>query len=171
MASRAKEKSGRKGQVLILVASDSDIPALRDGLDFLREMGVAYTLDIVSAHRHPEKAASLAKGARAGGFDVIIAGAGLAAALPGVVAAHTTLPVIGIPFNGGSLLGLDALLSIVQMPKGVPVATVGIGAARNACILACEILSIKHDGLRQKLEAMKDGMRREIDRKSRKLRN
>ncbi len=171
MAPRVNEKSGQKAQVLILVGSDSDIPAIQEGIDFLHEMGVAYALDIVSAHRHPEKAASLAKGARRKGFDVIIAGAGLAAALPGVVAAHTTLPVIGIPFNGGSLLGLDALLSIVQMPKGVPVATVGIGAARNACILACEILSIKDGDLRKKLEAMKDGMRREIDRTSRKLRN
>ena len=98
---------------------------------------------------------------------MIIAAAGLAAHLPGVIASHTTLPVIGIPLKGGSLLGMDALLSMVQMPKGVPVATVGIDASRNACILACEILSIKYDGIRKKLEEMKERMRQEIDDKSR----
>ena len=169
MPSGVKKEQGQKGKVLILVGSESDIPTIKDGIDFLKEMDVGHVLDIVSAHRHPDKAAAHAKSARRKGFDVIVAGAGLAAALPGVIAAHTTLPVIGIPFKGGSLLGMDALLSIVQMPKGVPVATVGIDAARNACILACEILSIKDDGIRKKLEGDEGGMRRDIDEKSRKI--
>jgi 5-(carboxyamino)imidazole ribonucleotide mutase len=160
-----------KPKVLVLLGSESDIPLMRDGLDFLKEMGVAYLLDISSAHRHPEKTAAYARGARADGIEVIIAAAGLAAHLPGVIAAHTTLPVIGLPLKGGSLLGMDALLSMVQMPKGVPVATVGIDASRNACILACEILSIKCDDIRVKLEAMKEKMRDEIDEKSRRLRD
>src|SRR5208337_1396169 len=143
---------------------------MQDGLDFLDEMGVQFTLDISSAHRHPEKTVAYAKGARAAGIEVIVAAAGLAAHLPGVIASHTTLPVIGIPLKGGSLLGMDALLSMVQMPKGVPVATVGIDGSRNACILACEILSIKYDEIRVKLEDMKEKMRREIDENSRKLR-
>jgi len=156
-------------KVLILLGSDSDMPVMEDGLKLLAEMEVQFKVDISSAHRHPEKTASYARGARDEGFEVIIAAAGLAAHLPGVIASHTTLPVIGIPLKGGSLLGMDALLSMVQMPKGVPVATVGIDASRNACILACEILSIKYDGIRRKLEEMKEGMRREIDEKSRKM--
>ena len=156
-------------KVLILLGSDSDIPLVEDGLKFLREMEVPFKVDISSAHRHPDKTASYARGARDEGYEVIIAAAGLAAHLPGVIASHTTLPVIGIPLNGGSLLGMDALLSMVQMPKGVPVATVGIDASRNACILACQILSIKYEGIRRKLEEMKERMRREIDNKSLKV--
>jgi len=156
-------------KVLILLGSDSDMPVMEDGLKLLAEMEVQFKVDISSAHRHPERTASYARGARDEGFEVIIAAAGLAAHLPGVIASHTTLPVIGIPLKGGSLLGMDALLSMVQMPKGVPVATVGIDASRNACILACEILSIKYEGIRRKLEEMKEGMRREIDEKSRKM--
>ncbi len=156
-------------KVLILLGSDSDLPLVEDGLKLLREMEVQFKVDISSAHRHPDKTASCARGARDEGFEVIIAAAGLAAHLPGVIASHTTLPVIGIPLNGGSLLGMDALLSMVQMPKGVPVATVGIDASRNACILACEILSIKYEGIQRKLEEMKERMRREIDDKSSRL--
>ncbi len=156
-------------KVLVLLGSDSDIPRMEDGLSLLKEMGVRFKLDISSAHRHPEKTLSYAKNARAEGIEVIIAAAGLAAHLPGVIAAHTTLPVIGIPLKGGSLRGIDALLSIVQMPKGVPVATVGIDASRNACILACEILSIKYEEIRKRLEEMKERMREEIDEKSAKL--
>ena len=156
-------------KVLILLGSDSDLPLVEDGLELLREMEVPFKVDISSAHRHPDKTASCARGARDEGFEVIIAAAGLAAHLPGVIASHTTLPVIGIPLKGGGLLGMDALLSMVQMPNGVPVATVGIDASRNACILACEILSIKYEGIRRKLEEMKERMRREIDDKSHKL--
>jgi len=156
-------------KVLILLGSDSDLPLVEDGLKLLKEMEVQFKVDISSAHRHPDKTASYARGARDEGFEVIIAAAGLAAHLPGVIASHTTLPVIGIPLKGGSLLGMDALLSMVQMPKGVPVATVGIDASRNACILACEILSIKYEEIRRKLEEMKERMRLEIDEKSRKV--
>lgn len=156
-------------RILILLGSDTDIPLMQDGLDFLRDVGIDFSLDISSAHRHPDKTANYAKGARGEGIEVIIAAAGLSAHLPGVIAAHTTLPVIGLPLKGGSLLGMDALLSIVQMPKGVPVATVGIDASRNACILAAQILSIKYEDIRNKLEGMKESMRREIDEKSRKL--
>jgi 5-(carboxyamino)imidazole ribonucleotide mutase len=156
-------------KILVLLGSDSDIPLIEDGLNLLKEMGVRFRLDLSSAHRHPEKTAAYAKNARTDGIEVIIAAAGLAAHLPGVIAAHTTLPVIGIPLKGGSLLGFDALLSIVQMPKGVPVATVGIDASRNACILACEILSIKYDQIRQRLDEMKERMREEIERKSAEL--
>lgn len=156
-------------KVLILLGSDSDLPLMQDGLNLLKEMGVVYKIDISSAHRHPEKTSAYAKGARGEGIEVIIAAAGLAAHLPGVIAAHTTLPVIGIPLKGGSLLGMDALLSMVQMPKGVPVATVGIDASRNACILACQILSIKYDEIHTRLEEMKERMRREIEEKSQKL--
>jgi 5-(carboxyamino)imidazole ribonucleotide mutase len=159
----------RIAKVLILLGSDSDIPLMKDGLDLLKEMSISYKIDISSAHRHPEKTFAYAKSARDDGFEVIIAAAGLAAHLPGVIASHTTLPVIGIPLKGGSLLGMDALLSIVQMPKGVPVATVGIDASRNACILACEILSIKYEEIKERLEAMKERMRNEIDDKSQKL--
>ncbi len=158
-----------RAKVLVLLGSESDIPIMQEGLDLLTSMGVTFKLDISSAHRHPDKTAAYAKSARSEGIEVIVAAAGLAAHLPGVIAGHTTLPVIGVPLNGGSLLGLDALLSIVQMPKGVPVATVGINAARNACILACQILSIKYDDLREKLEETKERMREEIEEKSRKL--
>jgi 5-(carboxyamino)imidazole ribonucleotide mutase len=168
---RSKEGCLEKARVLILLGSDSDTAIMQEGIDFLKEIGVEFVLDIASAHRHPEKTAAHAKEARKKGIEVIVAGAGLAAHLPGVIAAHTTLPVIGVPFKGGGLLGLDSLLSIVQMPKGVPVATVGIDASKNACILACEILAIKYDELRKKLEKMKARMRREIEGKSRKLRD
>ncbi len=158
-----------RAKILILLGSDTDVPLMQDGLDFLNEVGVPFKLDISSAHRHPEKTYSYAKNARAEGIEVIIAAADLAAHLPGIVASHTTLPVIGIPLKGGSLLGMDALLSIVQMPRGVPVATVGIDASRNACILACEILAIKYDEIRTGLEEMKERMREEVDAKSANL--
>ena len=101
----------------------------------------------------------------------MIAAAGLAAHLPGVIAAHTTLPVIGIPLKGGALQGVDALLSIVQMPKGIPVATVGIDAARNACILACQILSLKYPEIAARLDALKEKLKREVEEKSERLAN
>ena len=158
-----------KPKILILIGSDSDLSIIEDGVKFLKEMGVPFKLDISSAHRHPEKTVEYAKKARKNGFEVIIAVAGMAAHLPGVVASHTTLPVIGVPTNGGTLNGIDALLSIVQMPKGIPVATVGINASRNAAILACEILSVKHEGIREKLEKMKDDMKRQNEEKSAKV--
>jgi 5-(carboxyamino)imidazole ribonucleotide mutase len=156
-------------KVLVLIGSDSDLPVIEDGLKFLKEMNIPFTLDISSAHRQPEKTVKYAKGARDRGFEVIIAVAGMAAHLPGVIASHTTLPVIGVPTSGGVLNGVDALLSMVQMPKGIPVATVGIDASRNAAILACKILSIKYDTVREKLGKMKIAMRKQNEEKSLKL--
>ncbi len=153
-------------KILIVLGSDSDLPVMEDGLNFLKSMGVPYSLDVSSAHRHPEKTVTLARRAREQGIEVIIAAAGLAAHLPGVVASHTTLPVIGIPLKGEALNGLDALLSIVQMPKGVPVATVGVNSSRNAAILACEMLSIKYPQIRRRLEQFKEAMRDEVEQKS-----
>ncbi len=127
-------------RVLILVGSESDRPAMEKGLAVLDGAGVEYEFIVSSAHRDPVRTAELASGARKAGYGVIICGAGLSAALPGVVAAHTDLPVIGVPINAGTLGGLDALLSIVQMPPGVPVATVGIDNSRNAAHLALRIL-------------------------------
>ncbi|NLW35320.1 5-(carboxyamino)imidazole ribonucleotide mutase [Syntrophorhabdus aromaticivorans] len=158
-----------KPKILILIGSDSDLPVIDDGLKFLKDVGVPFALDISSAHRQPDKTVQYAKKAREEGIEVIIAVAGMAAHLPGVLASHTTIPVIGVPTSGGVLNGVDALLSIVQMPKGIPVATVGIDASRNAAILACKILSIKHDEIRQKLEKIKMDMQRRNDEKSLKL--
>ena len=158
-----------KPKVLVLVGSDSDLPVMEEGFAFLKALGVPYVIDISSAHRHPDKTVTYAREAREKGIEVIIAAAGLAAHLPGVVASHTTLPVIGIPLKGDALNGMDSLLSIVQMPKGVPVATVGLNSSRNACILACQILSIKYPELAEKLDLMKHEMKKEIDEKSKKL--
>jgi 5-(carboxyamino)imidazole ribonucleotide mutase len=158
-----------KPKILIILGSDSDLPIMEDGLNFLKAIGVPFILDISSAHRHPEKTVALAQKAREQGIEVIIAAAGLAAHLPGVVASHTTLPVIGIPLKGDALNGLDALLSMVQMPKGVPVATVGVNSSRNACILACEILSIKYAEMRRKLGQLKDSMKKEVEEKSKQV--
>jgi len=158
-----------KPKILVLVGSDSDLPIMEEGFAFLKTVNVPFSIDISSAHRHPDKTVKYAREAREKGVEVIIAAAGLAAHLPGVVASHTTLPVIGIPLKGDALNGMDSLLSIVQMPKGVPVATVGLNSSRNACILACQILSIKYPEIAEKLELMKHEMKKEIDEKSKKL--
>jgi len=126
-------------KVLVLMGSESDRPTMEKGVDILREAGVEVRLEVSSAHRQPQRTADLAIGAREAGFGVVICGAGLSAALPGVVAAHTTLPVIGVPISAGTLGGLDALLSVAQMPPGVPVAAVGIDNAKNAAHLALRI--------------------------------
>jgi 5-(carboxyamino)imidazole ribonucleotide mutase len=134
------------GQALvgILVGSESDRERMQGAIDELNERGIAYEFEVRSAHRNPEAVAEYAKSARSRGLKVLIAGAGLAAALPGVVAAHTDLPVIGVPLRSSKsvLDGLDALLSIVQMPPGVPVACVGVDNARNAAALAARILAL-----------------------------
>lgn len=148
-------------KVLLVLGSDSDLPLIEDGVEFLKQMGIAFEVEVSSAHRNPEKTAKYAKEARDKGIEVIIAVAGMAAHLPGVIASYTTIPVIGVPIESGPLKGIDALLSIVQMPKGVPVATVGINAVKNAAILACEILSIKYDEVRKRLEGLREDMRRE----------
>ena len=139
-------------RVAIIMGSDSDWPTMEPAAFVLRDAGVSVHTEVVSAHRTPEKMVDFAKGARAKGFDVIIAGAGGAAHLPGMVASLTTLPVIGVPVPLAQLDGMDSLLSIVQMPSGVPVATVGIGQARNAGLLALRILSIEDSSVAKFLE-------------------
>ena len=138
--------------VLLLMGSKSDLPTMEKAAAQLDAFGIPYETEVSSAHRNPEKTASLAAGAEERGIRVIIAGAGLAAALPGVVAAHTALPVIGVPLASGALNGVDSLYSIVQMPPGIPVATVGIGNAKNAAILAAQILAVGDEEIAGKVK-------------------
>jgi 5-(carboxyamino)imidazole ribonucleotide mutase len=156
----------KKPLIGILMGSDSDLPVMEKAAEVLKEMGVAYEIDISSAHRLPEKTAHYAKTAKKRGIEVLIAGAGMAAHLAGVLAAHTTLPVIGIPLKSGALNGADALYSTVQMPPGIPVATVGIDGAKNAAYLACEILSIKYPEIAKKLEDFRTKMKKSLEEKS-----
>jgi len=129
-------------RVLVLIGSESDRSVMEEAVEELGAVGIGADLAVSSAHRDPVRTSELASGAEAKGYSVIICGVGLSAALPGVVAAHTELPVIGVPISAGTLGGADALLSIVQMPSGVPVATVGIDNARNAALLAARILRL-----------------------------
>jgi 5-(carboxyamino)imidazole ribonucleotide mutase len=140
--------------VAVVMGSKSDTEALKPTLEILTNLGIEHEVNVISAHRTPEKAREYALAARGRGIEVIIAAAGMAAHLPGVLASWTTLPVIGIPIASGELKGVDALYSIVQMPPGIPVATVAIGAAgaKNAAYLAAEILGIKHNKIRQAYE-------------------
>jgi 5-(carboxyamino)imidazole ribonucleotide mutase len=158
-----------KPLVGILMGSESDLPVMERAAEVLRELGVSYEIDISSAHRLPEKTANYALTARDRGMEVLIAGAGMAAHLAGVMAAHTTLPVIGVPLKSGALEGVDALYSTVQMPPGIPVATVGIDGAKNAAYLACEILSIKYPEIAKKLEDFRLRMKKELEGKSKAL--
>lgn len=153
----------------ILMGSESDLRVMEKAAEVLREMDVPYELDISSAHRLPEKTAHYARKARERGLEVLIAGAGMAAHLAGALAAHTTLPVIGVPIGSGPLNGVDALYSTVQMPPGVPVATVGIDGARNAAYLACEILSIKYPEIAERLEAFREKTRNQLEERSQAL--
>jgi 5-(carboxyamino)imidazole ribonucleotide mutase len=141
--------------VLVVMGSKSDMPVMEKATAQLDAFGLKHEVVITSAHRNPDRTAELARNARGRGVKVIIAGAGLAAALPGVIAAHTSLPIIGVPLASGALNGVDSLYSIVQMPPGVPVATVGIGAAKNAAVLAAEILAIADDDVAAKVEAFR----------------
>jgi len=129
-------------RVGIIMGSKSDEGTMQKAAEVLDELGVGYEITVSSAHRNPERTAQYASQARERGLQVIIAGAGLAAALPGVLAAHTTLPIVGVPIASGALNGLDSLYSIVQMPPGIPVATVGIDNARNAAMLAAQIIAL-----------------------------
>lgn len=133
------------------MGSDSDLPVVKKACDTLKELGIPFELHIYSAHRTPEKAKAFAESAAENGFGAIIAAAGMAAHLAGALAANTVLPVVGIPVRNDTLDGLDALLSTVQMPSGIPVATVGINAAANAALLCAEILAVEDASLRQKL--------------------
>jgi phosphoribosylaminoimidazole carboxylase PurE protein len=160
----------KKPLVSIIMGSDSDLPVMTEASAALKKFGIAHEVKIFSAHRSPDKTASFAKSAKKRGIKVIIAGAGGAAHLAGVVAAHTTLPVIGVPMES-KLDGLDSLLSTVQMPSGVPVATVAIGkaGAANAGILAAEIIGISNSAINKKIEQHKKELVRKIDAKNRKL--
>ena len=143
-------------KVGILLGSDSDLPVVERAFEVLRELDIPFEAHIYSAHRTPAEAADFTKGAREAGFGVLIAAAGMAAHLAGAVAANTTLPVIGIPCKSSVLDGMDALLSTVQMPSGIPVATVAIGGAANAALLAAEILAVSDEALAKKLIAKRE---------------
>jgi len=155
----------------IVMGSDSDVPVMRVAADFLQSLGIGFEFSITSAHRTPEQACAYARTARERGLRLIIAGAGMAAHLAGVMAAHTTLPVIGVPLDASSLNGLDALLSTVQMPPGIPVATMGIGkaGAKNAAVLAARILAIGDTALQDKLEQHARTMAEEVAAKNKAL--
>ena len=140
-------------KVGIVMGSDSDLPVVSKAVDTLKEFGVPFEVHIYSAHRTPAEAAAFAKGARENGFGAIIAAAGMAAHLAGAIAAQTTIPVIGIPCSSTNLEGLDALLSTVQMPSGIPVATVAVNGAANAALLAIQILGVEDADLAAKLDA------------------
>lgn len=139
-------------KVAVVMGSDSDLPVIRRATDVLTEFGVPFEVRVLSAHRTPVEAQQFASSLRESGFGVVIAAAGMAAHLAGAFAAHTTLPVIGIPVKSSNLDGVDALLSTIQMPTGMPVATVAINGAANAALLSVEILSVYDDELRDKLE-------------------
>jgi len=155
-----------KPLVGIIMGSDSDLPVMEKAAEVLKDMGVPYEMDISSAHRLPEKTAEYAKTARSRGIEVLIAGAGMAAHLAGVLAAYTTLPVIGVPLKSGALKGADALYSTVQMPPGVPVAAVAIDGAKNAAYLACSVLSIKYPAIAKRLEKFREDTRQTLMNKS-----
>lgn len=155
--------------VSIIMGSDSDLPIMKDAAEILDKLGIAYECTIVSAHRSPERAFDFAKNAAARGIKVIIAGAGGAAHLAGVVAAMTHIPVIGIPIKSRSLDGVDSLYSIVQMPSGIPVATVGINGATNAGILATQIIALGNEELSNALINYKKDLAKGVEEKANKL--
>jgi len=160
-----------KPEVSIVMGSDSDLEIMREAGKLLDEFGVGYEMDVTSAHRSPDRTADYARGAAARGIRVIIAGAGGAAHLAGVIAAHTTLPVIGVPIPSTPLNGLDSLLATVQMPAGIPVATVAIGkpGAANAGILAAQILALGSEEIARKMTTYKHKLASGVEEKSNKL--
>lgn len=156
-------------RVAILMGSDSDWEVMSAAVKRLATFDVPHEVKVTSAHRSPAETLEFASGARKRGFQVIIAAAGAAAHLAGVVAAHTTLPVIGVPLDATSLKGLDALLSTVQMPPGVPVATVGVGSADNAALLALQILAVSDEGLARRLDRFKRELAEQVAAKNERL--
>ncbi|PKM83327.1 MAG: 5-(carboxyamino)imidazole ribonucleotide mutase [Firmicutes bacterium HGW-Firmicutes-14] len=158
-----------KALVGIVMGSDSDLPVMKGAADMLSHFGIAHETVISSAHRVPEKTAQYARTAEERGLEVIIAGAGMAAHLPGVLAAFTTLPVIGVPLQSSVLAGTDALYAIVQMPPGIPVATMAINGAKNAGIFAAQILSVKYPEIREKLKEYRTKLAEEVTGKAEKL--
>jgi phosphoribosylaminoimidazole carboxylase PurE protein len=157
-----------KPKVLIIMGSDSDLPVMEETARILDEFAVPYTMTVASAHRTPARTLKLVKDAEKNGVDVIIGAAGMAAHLPGVIASHTVLPVIGIPLDSSPLRGMDALLSIVQMPPGIPVATVSVGkaGARNAAILAVQIIALQDPKLTKQLQDFRRMMVKEVEEKA-----
>ncbi len=159
-------KADSMAKVLVVMGSDSDFPVMEKCFKMLAAFGVSYDAAVASAHRTPERAAELAREAEGKGYDVIIAAAGLAAHLAGVLASNTVLPVIGVPCKGGALNGVDALYATVQMPTGIPVATVAIDGAANAAILACQMIAIRDGELRAKLADYKEELKSSVDAKN-----
>ncbi|MDI6865987.1 5-(carboxyamino)imidazole ribonucleotide mutase [Thermodesulfovibrio yellowstonii] len=157
-------------KVLILMGSDSDYDIMKKAVKVFKEMDISFEVDICSAHRTPDRAKKYAEEAEEKGIEVIIAAAGMAAHLAGFIAAHTVIPVIGVPVASGALNGFDALLSTVQMPPGIPVATVGINGAENAAYLACEILSLKYPEIRERVKLKRKEMYDKVLEKSEKIR-
>jgi len=173
-AERKKQSgSGGSAQVGIVMGSDSDMGVMQSAADVLKDFGVAFEITVASAHRSPQRAAVWASTAPERGIKVIIAGAGHAAHLAGAMAAHTSLPIIGVPIDSSCLQGIDALLATVQMPPGIPVATMAIGksGARNAGILAVQILALADAALAHKLEEYKRDMAAKVEQKARELEN
>ncbi|MBN1823354.1 MAG: 5-(carboxyamino)imidazole ribonucleotide mutase [Endomicrobiales bacterium] len=160
-----------KIKVAVLVGSDSDLAMAQETVKVLEELGIEHTLNVASAHRTPEKVKKIVKDSEANGAEVFIAGAGMSAALPGVVAAETIKPVIGIPFEGKAFGGLDALLSVIQMPPGIPVGSVAVGkaGALNAAIYAALILAVKHPEIRKKVEVYRKKLSASVEQKDKKL--
>ncbi len=160
-----------KTQVLIIMGSDSDLPVMEGAEEMLKRLQISYEITIASAHRTPGRAIRLASEAEKKGFEVIIAGAGMAAHLAGMIAAHTIIPVIGVPIASSSLNGMDSLFSTVQMPPGIPVATMAIGkaGAKNAAILSAQIIGRKYPGVAKRLKAYRKKMTEEVEKKAESL--
>ena len=156
-------------KVAVIMGSDSDWPSVKPACQQLEQFGIPYEAHIMSAHRTPAAAAEFAKGARANGFGALICAAGMAAHLAGAFAANTTLPVIGIPLKGGAMDGLDALLATVQMPSGIPVATVALNGAKNAAVLAAQILAVSDEALAARLDEARTQMAGQIAEKEARL--
>ena len=156
-------------KVSIIMGSTSDLPVMEKAITFLNDQKIPFEVNALSAHRTPEAVEKFARGAEDRGIRVIIAAAGMAAALPGVIAANTTLPVIGVPIKGSAFDGMDAMLSIIQMPPGIPVATVGVNGAMNAAILAVEIMALADASLAEKMKNYKDGLGAKIEKANKDL--
>lgn len=159
----------KKPSVAIVMGSDSDLSVMKEAAEMLKSFGVSFQMTVISAHRTPDRAFSFAKEARTKGIKVIIAGAGGAAHLAGVLAGVSTLPVIGVPIQSPALRGIDSLYSTVQMPPGVPVATVAINGAMNAGILAVQILAVADEGLQKKLKQFKIDLEKKVQQKAKKV--
>ena len=151
-----------KPVVSIIMGSTSDLPVMEKACQFLEEMEIPFEVNALSAHRTPSEVSEFARNAHQRGIQVIIAGAGMAAALPGVIAAETPLPVIGVPIKGSVLEGMDATFAIMQMPPGIPVATVAINGAQNAAVLALQIMAVSNPDLQAKVIAYKQGLKKKI---------